>query len=260
MPAFSSYPANTPSWVDLQTPDPKAAQAFYGSIFGWTTTDLGPEAGGYAMFQHGGANVAGVGPTMGEGQPPAWTSYVNVVDAEATVARATIAGATIFMEPTKIMEAGHMALFADPTGAVIGLWQAGQHKGADVANEPNTWCWNELDTRDTAKATSFYTHVFDWEAQSAGFEGMDYTEWKNAGNSIGGMMEMPAAVPAAVPAHWLVYFAVSDTDATVATAEKLGATTFVSATDIPPGRFAVLADPAGAMFAIIKMNPAPATS
>jgi hypothetical protein len=210
------------------------------------------------MFQQGGANVAGVGPTMGEGQPPAWTSYVNVVDAEATVARATIAGATIFMEPTKIMDAGHMALFADPTGAVIGLWQAGQHKGAEVANDPNSWCWNELNTRDTAKATSFYTHVFDWEAQSAGFEGMDYTEWKNAGNSIGGMMEMPAAVPDAVPAHWVVYFAVSDTDATVAAAEKLGATTFVPATDIPPGRFAVLADPAGAMFAIIKMNPTPA--
>lgn len=256
MPTFSSYPANTPSWVDLQTPDTKAGQAFYGSLFGWTTTDLGPEAGGYGMFQKDGANVAGVGPTMGEGQPPAWTSYVNVVDAEATVARATIAGGTILMEPMQVMEAGHMALFADPTGAVLGVWQAGQHKGADVANAPDTWCWNELNTRDTAKATSFYTHVFDWETEKASFDGMDYFEWKNAGTTIGGMLEMPAQVPAEVPAHWLVYFAVTDTDATVAAAEKLGATAIVAATDIPPGRFAILADPAGAMFGVIKMKAA----
>lgn len=256
MPKFSSYPANTPSWVDLQTPDTKAAQAFYGSVFGWTVSDLGPEAGGYAMFQKDGANIAGVGPTMGEGQPPAWTSYVNVVDAEATVARATIYGATILMEPMQVMEAGHMALFADPTGAVLGVWQPGEHKGADVANDPDTWCWNELNTRDTAKATTFYTHVFDWEANNAGFEGMDYTEWKNASSTVGGMMEMPPAVPAEVPAHWLVYFAVSDTDASVATAEKAGATAFVAPTDIPPGRFSVLADPAGAMFAVIQVKPA----
>ncbi|HXQ76437.1 MAG TPA: VOC family protein [Acidimicrobiales bacterium] len=260
MPTFSSYPANTPSWVDLQTPDPAAAQAFYGSVFGWTTADLGPEAGGYGMFQKDGANIAGVGPTMGEGQPPAWTSYVNVIDAEATVARATIAGGTILLEPMPVMEAGHMALFADPTGAVLGLWQPGQHKGADVANDPDTWCWNELNTRDVAKATSFYTHVFDWEASKAAFDGMEYTEWKNGGATIGGMLEMPAMVPAQVPAHWLVYFAVSDTDATVATAQKLGATVFVAPTDIPPGRFSVLADPAGAMFAVIKINLASATS
>jgi len=252
MPSFSSYEPGSPSWVDLQTPDPKAAHAFYGTLFGWTTGDLGPEAGGYALFQKGGANVAGVGPIMGEGQPSAWTSYINVIDAEATVARATIAGATIFMEPTQIMDAGHMALFADPTGAVLGLWQAGEHKGADVANEPDSWCWNELNTRDTDKAASFYRHVFEWEP--AKVEGMDYAEWKNNGATIGGMMAMPDMVPADVPAHWLVYFAVADTDATVAAAGKAGGSTIVPPTDIVPGRFAVLADPAGATFGVIKMS------
>ena len=125
-----------------------------------------------------------------------------------------------------------------------------------MANEPNTWCWNELNTRDTAKATSFYRHVFEWDADTTDMGGMNYTEWKNGGETIGGMLDMPPAVPAQVPAHWLVYFAVPDTDATIATAGKLGATVLMPATDIPPGRFAVLADPAGATFAIIKMNPA----
>jgi predicted enzyme related to lactoylglutathione lyase len=107
-----------------------------------------------------------------------------------------------------------------------------------------------------AKATSFYRHVFEWDEETTDMGGMTYTEWKNNGATIGGMLDMPAAVPAEVPAHWLVYFAVSDTDATVAAAEKLGATTFVAPTDIPPGRFSVLADPAGAAFAVIKTNPA----
>ncbi len=257
MPKFTSYPAGTPSWVDLVTPDTKAATAFYGSLFGWTTSDLGPDAGGYAFFQKEGANVAGIGPVQGEGHPAAWTTYIDVIDAEATIARAKVAGATVFVEPMQIMEAGHMALFADPTGAVIGLWQPGQHKGADVANEPGAWCWSELNTRDTDKAASFYRHVFEWEASKSDFDGMAYTEWKrDDGTTIGGMMEMPSMVPAEVPAHWLSYFAVDDTDATAATANKLGATTLVPPTDIPPGRFSVLTDPAGAVFGIIKMNPA----
>jgi hypothetical protein len=255
MPTFSSYPPATPSWVDLASPDPKASQAFYGAVFGWTTTDLGPDAGGYGFFQKDGANVAGVGPVQSEGHPAAWTTYINVLDAEATVARATIAGATVFLEPMAVMEAGHMALFADPTGAVLGLWQPGQHQGADVANEPDTWCWNELNTRDTDKASSFYRHVFDWEP--AKVDGMDYTEWKrDDGVTVGGMLPMPDMVPAEVPAHWLVYFAVADTDATAAKANDLDATTMVPPTDIPPGRFSILADPSGAAFGIIKLAPA----
>ncbi|HTT85870.1 MAG TPA: VOC family protein [Acidimicrobiales bacterium] len=252
MPTFSSYPSGTPSWVDLSTPDPGAAHAFYGSVFGWTAADLGPDAGGYAMFQLGGANVAGVGPTQAEGQPAAWTTYVDVADAEATMARVAVEGGTVVLEPTAVMEAGTMALFTDPTGAFLGIWQPGQHRGADVANEPGTWCWNELNTRDLAKATRFYERVFDWVPVTSDAGGVQYTEWKLGGRSVAGMMAMPAQVPAEAPAHWLAYFAVADTDATVAAVEKGGGSVFVPPTDIPPGRFAVLADPAGAAFAVIK--------
>jgi predicted enzyme related to lactoylglutathione lyase len=84
--------------------------------------------------------------------------------------------------------------------------------------------------------------------------GASYTEWKLGDKTIAGMMTMPDMVPAEVPAHWLVYFGVADTDATVAKATELGATTIVPPTDIPPGRFAVLTDPDGATFAVIKMQ------
>jgi hypothetical protein len=85
--------------------------------------------------------------------------------------------------------------------------------------------------------------------------GMTYTEWKLGDRAVAGMQAMPDMVPAEVPSHWLVYFAVDDADATVSKATGAGATTLLPPMDIPPGRFAVLSDPDGAAFAVIKMNP-----
>jgi predicted enzyme related to lactoylglutathione lyase len=150
---------------------------------------------------------------------------------------------------------GRMAVFADPTGAAIGIWQPKSFKGAELANEPGTFAWNELNTRDVSAAKAFYTQVFGWEANDLDMGGMSYTEWKVGEKSVAGMMTMPDMVPAEVPAHWLVYFGVDDADASVSKATELGATTVVPPTDIPPGRFAVLSDPDGATFAVIKMSP-----
>jgi predicted enzyme related to lactoylglutathione lyase len=122
-----------------------------------------------------------------------------------------------------------------------------------LVNEPGALAWNELSTRDTATAKNFYIEVFGWEAETADMGGMEYTTWKLNGNDVGGMLAMPAEVPPEVPAHWLAYFATADCDATVATATGLGATLLAGPTDIPPGRFAVLADPTGAMFGVIAL-------
>lgn len=81
---------------------------------------------------------------------------------------------------------------------------------------------------------------------------MGYAEWKLDGESIGGLMSMPPDVPAEVPPYWLVYFAVDDADATAAKATELGGQTMV-AMDTPAGRIAVLADPQGAVFAVIAL-------
>jgi len=255
VPEFNSYPAGTPSWVDLASPDPAGSNAFYGALFDWEADDLGPDAGHYALLQKGGKNVAGSGPIMMDGQPTAWTTYVGVDDCDATVELAKKAGAAVFVEPMDVMQAGRMAIFADPTGAVLGVWQPKDHKGADLANEPGTFTWNELDTRDVPAAKSFYSEVFGWQPNDMDMGGLSYTEWKLGDRSVAGMMPMPEMVPPEVPANWLVYFAVTDCDAAVAKATDLGATVLVPATDITPGRFAVLSDPAGAVFAVIKTNP-----
>ncbi|HLX86979.1 MAG TPA: VOC family protein [Acidimicrobiales bacterium] len=255
MPEFTSYPPGIFSWVDHGAKDIAASNSFYSGLFGWDAEDQGEDAGHYTILSKAGKTVAGNMGIMMEGQPSAWTSYVSVEDADKTVALAKDAGAMVFVEPMDVMDIGRMAVFADTTGAAIGIWQPKTFIGAELANEAGSFCWNELNTRDVPAAKAFYSQVFGWTPNDLEMPGMAYTEWKLGDRSIGGMMTMPEMVPAEVPAHWLVYFGTDDTDATVATAEKLGAATLMPPTDIPPGRFSVLMDPDGAAFAVIKMNP-----
>ena len=256
MPTRTVYKPGTPSWVDLASPDLAASAAFYSSLFGWEAKDQGPEAGHYHMFEKGDRSVAGAGPIMMEGQPPAWTTYVSVADADESIARVTEAGGTVFVEPMDVLDVGRMAVFGDPTGAAAAIWQPRQHIGAGLVNEPGALVWNELSTRDTAGAAAFYREVFGWEPVTSGASGMDYTEWKLDGEVIGGMMSMPAEIPPEVPAYWLTYFGTEDCDAAVATATGSGATLMAGPIDIPIGRFAVLADPTGATFAVIALTSA----
>ena len=253
MPSIESYVPGTPSWADLASPDVDASVAFYGDLFGWVAPELPPEAGGYRMFELRGVPVAGAAPIMMPGQPPAWTTYVSVEDADASIAKAKASGATVFVEPMDVLDVGRMAVFADPTGAACAVWQPKAHPGAGLVNEPGALTWNELSTRDTAAAAAFYAAVFGWEAATTDMGDMEYTEWRLDGNPVGGMMPMPAEVPAEVPAYWLTYFATADCDDTVGRASAAGATVLVPPTDIPPGRFAVLVDPAGATFATIAL-------
>ncbi|MGH7732527.1 MAG: VOC family protein [Gemmatimonadales bacterium] len=256
MPEFSDYPTGVFCWVDHGAKEISASNAFYSGLFGWDAEDQGEEAGHYTILNKAGKSVAGNMAVMAEGQPCAWTSYVCVEDADATVDKAKRAGAMVFAEPMDVMDIGRMAVFADPTGAALGIWQPKSFPGAGLGNEAGSLCWNELNTRDLPAAKAFYSDVFGWTANDQDMGDMQYTEWKIGERSIGGMMAMPDMVPAEVPAHWLVYFGTDDTDATVAKAESLGATTLMPPTDIPPGRFAVLMDPDGAAFALIKMQAA----
>jgi len=249
-----NLPPGTPSWTDLGAPDPAASANFYSALFGWHAEDLGPDAGHYRMCSIEGLNVAGIGPLMGEGQPPAWTTYVNVADAEATAASVTAAGGVVLAGPMDVMDKGRMAIVADPAGAVLGLWQPGAHPGADLVNEPGSLVWNELTTADTGRAAAFYTEVFGWGAETHRMGDVAaYTEWQLEGRSVGGMLEPPPGAPPGMPPSWLVYFAVGDCDQAVATASALGATVLRAPVDIPPGRMAVLADPAGAVFAVLAL-------
>jgi predicted enzyme related to lactoylglutathione lyase len=247
----TGYEHGVPSWCDLGA-DLQKAKPFYAALFGWDIQEGPPEAGGYSLAHLRGKTVCGLGPQQNPG-PPYWTTYINVNSADDVVKLAKANGGTVYVEPMDVMDVGRMAIVADPTGAVFGLWQPGEHKGAQLVNEPGTMCWNELITTDTAAAEKFYRAVFGWGAETHKGE-IDYTEWKVGGQSVGGMMAKTPMMPAEMPSNWGVYFAVIDTDATCAKAKSLGGSIIMPPTDIEPGRFAVLVDPAGAPFNVIAMK------
>ncbi len=254
----TSYAPGTPCWVDLGTPDIEAAAAFYGGLFGWSVEEgeNAEQTGGYRQAELRGKPVAGVMPLMQEGQPPAWSTYVSVADADATTAKVREAGGTVMAEPMDVLDLGRMAIFADPTGAVIGIWQPGSFIGAELVNEANSLSWNELNTRDTATAKEFYSAVFGWTYEGMEVENVGtYTALQVDGSSVGGMLDITGRVPDEVPAHWLTYFAVEDTDAILEKLKELGGSVNFGPVDIVAGRFAVVADPFGAVFAVIKPNP-----
>jgi uncharacterized protein len=246
MAEFTSYTHGTPNWVDVMTNDPDATKAFYSGLFGWEPDPTPmPDAGGYEMFQLRGKFVAGLGPAQG-GAPPAWNVYLASDDVDATAAKIKENGGMLFMEPMDVFEAGRMLFGADPTGAAFGAWQAKLHIGAQLANEPNTFVWNEVVTPDFEGSQAFYTAVFGWkpEAMGDGYAGQD------VGNGpIAGLM----ASPDEASPRWVTYFAVESIGDAVAKVKELGGTVLSGPTDTPFGPMAAVKDTQGAGFSLIQL-------
>lgn len=251
---IDGYEEGTPCWIDIGTPDVAAAGAFYTALFGWEI-DYGPEEMGfYSMARLKGRDVAALGSQQIPGMV-VWTTYLAVADVEATVAKVPAAGGTVIVEPMDVMTFGRMAVIADPGGAVVSLWQAGDHRGAGLVNEPGTLVWNELTTRAVEASRAFYAAIVGLDAPRTEMADMEYYEFHTgSGRTVGGLMPMIGEMwPPELPNHWMVYFGVTDTDATAARCLELGGQVPVPPTNIPPGRFAVLSDPQGGHFSIITL-------
>ncbi|MFA5883480.1 MAG: VOC family protein [Acidimicrobiia bacterium] len=255
MPERTAYAPGTPSWVDIGT-DLDGAIPFSTGLFGWAAESAGEEAGGYGIFMKDGKSIAGYGPQQNPG-PPVWSSSVTVADLEAAAAAVTAAGGTVLVPPMDVMTAGRMAVCIDPQGGFFSLWEARDHIGSEIVNEPGAFCWSEIQSRDIEGSKAFYGTVFGWEAvtHEIGPPMGSYTEFSLGGETIAGGMPMPPMVPAEVPTYWLVYFAVEDCEESVARATELGATVLVPPMDVQAGRFSVLMDPQGGTFAIIRLAP-----
>ncbi|MCK9895946.1 VOC family protein [Frankia sp. AgB32] len=263
MAVITAYEPGTPCWVDLASPDVEASRAFYGALFGWEAQVFpDPAAGGYTIFTLGGLPVAGLGPRLDPAWPAAWATYLRVEDADEVARSVRAAGGAVLAAPRDVSDLGRMAVFADPAGAAISVWQPGAFPGAGVRGEPGSFCWNELDSRDLRAARAFYPAVFGWTIADPGpGDGpMEYYEWKLAGAPVAGLLAMPPVVAAQVPSRWLTYFAVADTDAALTRVGELGGTVLVTASDLPTGRFALAAGPHGDAFAIIARAGATGTA
>jgi predicted enzyme related to lactoylglutathione lyase len=248
----SSYQSGTPCWVDFEADDIAKATSFYSELFGWESGGTHPDAGDHRFFVRRGKSVAGISPKQGDG-PSRWTTYFSVADADATTARVLVAGGQVVLEPTDVMDEGRTAAYIDSTGASFSVWQPRANRGAGIADEPGAMCWHELGTRNSITATDFYREVFDWVAAVEDMGGQEYTVWKLGDRDVAGMVQMDERWPAEAPSHWLPYFAVADCDAAMAKVSGSGGSTLAGPHDVPPGRFAVLADPEGAPFAIMRL-------
>lgn len=258
MPVTARHEPGTFCWFECGTTDQAGGREFYRGLFGWEVEEhpMGPDAV-YTTFRLGGNDVAALYGLMpqqrAEGVPSHWLPYVSVASADATAARAAELGGTVLAPPMDVMEHGRMAVLREPTGAVFAVWEARKHPGATRLDEPGAVCWNELNTREPGKSVAFLAALFGWTAQAVPMQGVDYTMLMRGERPAGGVMPMTAEW-GDLPSHWMTYFQVADCDATAARAAELGGRVAHGPFDAPPvGRMAVILDPQGAVFSIIRM-------
>jgi predicted enzyme related to lactoylglutathione lyase len=280
MPERDGYIPGVPCWVDTSQPDPEAAVDFYSGLFGWEFEDVMPpeSPGSYFTARLRGRDVAAV-TGVPEGAPPMamWNTYIWVESADETASKVLDAGGTTLLEPFDVMDAGRMAVFADPEGAAFSVWQANTNKGAGIVNEAGALNFNGLNTRDVEGAKSFYGSVFGWGALTleGGVEMWTlpgYGDHLEEGNpdlrkqmaetgAPAGFEDVVASITPIsddqpdVPAHWDVTFAVDDADAIAAKATELGGKVIAPPFDAPWVRMTVIADPAGGTFVASRFVP-----
>ncbi|HEY5835728.1 VOC family protein [Streptomyces sp.] len=254
---MTEFPEGTPCWVDAMFSDLEGAKHFYGDVLGWTFGESAGEYGNYTQAYSEGKAVAAVVPPMpgAEGQS-AWCLYLASRDAAATAEKVKAAGGELLMEPMQVGDFGTMALAKEPSGAVLGVWQAGRHQGFEKRGEPGSYVWAEIFTRDPDKTDAFLPKVFPYKVQKMADEHIDFKVFRigdNANPALG-RMKMGEDFPPDMTSYVNVYFAVADCDAAVKRAVDRGAKLQFGPMDTPYGRFAAITDPQGANFSVIDMR------
>ncbi|MER5930324.1 VOC family protein [Streptomyces sp. NPDC002054] len=261
---MTDFSDGAPCWADAMFKDVEGAKSFYADVLGWTFGEAATEFGNYTQAYSDGKAVAAVVPPMpgGEDMPSAWCLYLASSDVAATAEKVKAAGGKLLMEPMQVGTFGSMLLAQEPSGAIFGVWQPGEHKGFEKMGENGSYAWAEVFTRDPAKADAFFTKVFPYQAQKMEpgddpeMAGMDFTVFSlgKEPNPVLGRMKMGEEFPAEVPSYIQVYFTVPDCDAAVEKAKALGGQLHFGPMDSPFGRFAALTDQQGAAFAVIDMS------
>ena len=240
-------------WFEHISRDAKRAQAFYGEVLGWKidTHPMGDFT--YEMIKTPEGTIGGYAAPQGD-EPAHWISYVSVDDVDATATQITAAGGKLLGAPFDIPTIGRMARCADPFGARFDLFHSERGDEADKPSRPaGHFDWNELSTPDPDKAVAFYEKVLGYTHEAMDMPSGTYNILSRGGVPRGGVMKTP--VPG-VPSQWLQYIVVDDAATAVARATRSGGRVAMPALEVPGvGRFAVLADPLGAAFGVLKPAP-----
>jgi uncharacterized protein len=110
--------------VELMSNDVGKAKAFYGKLFDWTLEDMPMGDMTYTMVRVGEGTGGGMMKNPIPGAPSAWMAYVLVDDVKAATAKARSLGANVMKDATEVPGAGTFSVITDPTGAMLGLWEA----------------------------------------------------------------------------------------------------------------------------------------
>lgn len=243
------------TWVDLSTPDVASAVHFYRELLGWTDVEESETPmGQYFIGMVGDRRVGGLmgqGPEL-SGNPAMWTTFIYADDIDATVAKVDEVGGTVLEKPFDIPGGAQVAVVADSTGAMFGLFAGPAIEGEYFSREVGGVSWVELLTRAPDVAEGFYADLFGWKAETSSATGTTYTTFLMGEEMVAGMMMMPDQVPAGAPNHWGAYFTVADCHLAEAQAVELGGQILVPTRILDMGKFAVLADPQGAGFNIME--------
>lgn len=264
-------------WNELSTTDEKAARNFYGTVLGWQFCDTPMPGGGegppYTLAVDGTAQLAGIMPMTAEAaaaMAPQWTCYLGCADVDAAVARVPDLGGQVIVPPFDVPDVGRIAVLLDPTRVMVCIMaMAGDDapKTADPqppdpsAFAPGRFVWNELSTPDPAAAKAFYGALLGIGATDMPMPpgvppgSPEVYTMLNAtdGRPVGGMMAHAGPGTETTRPQWVCYIAVADVDTTVAAAEAQGGAVVVPAADIEGvGRVALLRDPQGAVFGVMR--------
>jgi len=240
-------------FVELVTPDLKAAERFYEGMFGWTFHDMGPR---YTEATVNGRIVAGI-----EARPfgsdarrePRWLGFIATNDVDALGRTALANGARTLAEPHDAPGRGRIAVYADPQGAVFGVMASSSGDPPDVLAEPGTWIWHSLFVKDTDTDAAFYQTLFNYEV-------FDLPEEQDAQHLVLASDDYARASANTLPSErshplWLGYIRVADATAAAARAVALGGKVLLSPRDDRHGgKLAIIADPQGAPVGLLEWS------
>jgi uncharacterized protein len=242
-------------WYELTTTDFETAKAFYASVVGWGTRDASMPGMPYTVFTAGEVSVCGMMELPKDarrmGEKPMWIGYVCVDDVDATADRVKHLGGAVHVPPQDVLHISRFSVVSDPQLATLALfrWQSPrQGQPARLLTQGHV-SWHELLAADWEKAWLFYNELFGWQKAETSVTSVGaYQQFSAGGQTIGGMMTKPSAVPQSC---WLYYFNVGDIDEAVKRVKAGSGQLLSGPTEVPGGNWiAQCADPQGAMFAL----------
>lgn len=260
MPAPASEPAVSylPGkfvWAELVTDDLRAAEQFYGGLFGWTFA----EVDGYVTASNADEPVAGLfyrpRPTD-RPSVPRWISYLSSGNLQRVAKAAVAAGGSVQVDPGKIPDIGERLVLADPDGALVGAIHETDGDPEDYAAPTGSWIWLQLLSNDVQRSARFYTDVGGYGLFTTGQPGREQVLLTSDGYARAALMAMPAkAREMGIAPAWLPFIRVASVTTSAAKAVALGGKVIAAPqADLFDGRVAVLQDPAGALVGILQWD------